>query len=162
MFAGWPLLLIQWVYALIYLSTALSKLGKSGLDWMNGYTLQYYLLADGLRDQNSFGIWLGQQHTIAWLMSWLTILFEGTFCLVLIFPRLVWIYVPFGIAFHLGIYMTMRAPFFVFIFLYTVFIPWVSLYTTLSHFLGWRQPVRNPSTLALSTCALILLNCCLI
>jgi hypothetical protein len=41
-FARWPLTLLQWLFALIYLSAALTKLGRGGLDWVNGYTLQYY------------------------------------------------------------------------------------------------------------------------
>lgn len=84
--ARWPLLLVQWLFALIYLSAALSKLDKAGLDWMNGYTMQYYSFQDGLRWNIPLGIWLGQQHYIAWFLSWVAILFESTFFLVLLFP----------------------------------------------------------------------------
>ena len=42
-FARWPLTLVQYMFALIYLDAAVHKLSKTGLDWMNGYTLQYYL-----------------------------------------------------------------------------------------------------------------------
>ncbi len=73
-----------------------------------------YFFQDGLRWNIPFGIWLGQQHYIAWLLSWVAILFESTFFLVLLFPRLAWIYVPLGIAFHIGIYLTMKAPFFLY------------------------------------------------
>lgn len=40
-FARWPLLVVQWMFALIYFSAGLHKLQASGLDWMNGWTLQY-------------------------------------------------------------------------------------------------------------------------
>lgn len=131
-FARWPLLTIQWLFALIYLSAAIWKLGGSGpgigsvsFDWSNGYTLQYYLIQDGLRWGSDLGLWLGQNHTLALISSWLAIWFETTFFLVLIFPRLAWFYLPVGAAFHTGIYLTQRAPFFQYIAIYSVFIPWV-------------------------------------
>jgi hypothetical protein len=38
--------------------------------------------------------------------------------------RLRWIYVPAGLCMHIGIYLTLTAPFFQWIALYAVFIPW--------------------------------------
>lgn len=35
-FAGWPIKLIQWFFVLMYLSAVISKLWISGLDWANG------------------------------------------------------------------------------------------------------------------------------
>jgi predicted DCC family thiol-disulfide oxidoreductase YuxK len=122
--ARWPLLLTQWMFALAYLSGCMSKLLRSELDWTNGFTLQYYLVKDGLRWGSDLGVWLGQQEIIVWLLSWLTILWEGTFFLVIIFPSLAWLYVPMGIAFHIGIDLTMNATFFHWITLYAVFVPW--------------------------------------
>lgn len=99
---------------------------------MNGYTLQYYLIGDGLRRGSDIGVWLGEQHTLAWLLSWVTILFEATFFFVLVVPILVWIYIPVGLALHMGMYVTGLASFFQFLALYAVFIPWMSLFTALS------------------------------
>ena len=48
MFAAWPLRLIQILFALVYFDAGLSKLHASGLDWVNGYTLQYYLATDAI------------------------------------------------------------------------------------------------------------------
>lgn len=126
-FAHWPLLLIQWIFALVYLSAGLAKLTNDGLAWFNGYTLQYYLLLDGLRWGSDFGVWLAQNHTMAVLSSLMAVWFEMTFFLVLIFPQLVWIYIPLGVSFHIGIYLAQRAPFFQFIALYAVFIPGSSI-----------------------------------
>jgi predicted DCC family thiol-disulfide oxidoreductase YuxK/uncharacterized membrane protein YphA (DoxX/SURF4 family) len=134
--ARWPLLLVRWLYALIYLSGALAKLGYGGRAWVNGYTLQYYLSQDGLRWGSSLGVWLGQQHGLARLISWITVLFEGTFAAVLAVPGLAWIYIPAGVALHLGIYATMRAPFFEFIVIYAVFVPWVAAFERLSRWTG--------------------------
>ncbi len=153
-FARWPLLLIGWMYALVYLSAAGSKLRVAGFDWMNGYTLQYYLLEDGLRWGRDMGVWLGQHHTLAWILAWITILFEGTFFWVLISPRLVGLYIPMGVALHTGIYVTMRAPFFAFMVIYTVFIPWVPMFKTLSHLLGFLQLTKKPEILFDGHCPL--------
>ena len=137
-FAGWPILLIQWMVSMIYLSSALWKLAKGGTTWMNGYTLQYYLLQDGLRWGSNLGVWLGQHHSLVRMLSWLTILFEGTFFAVLIFPRLAWFYVPMGAALHTGIYLAMRAPFFQYLAIYAIFVPWARLVGTVSRSLGFR------------------------
>jgi hypothetical protein len=109
------------------LSSALAKLSKSGLDWMNGYTLQFNLLDAGVRGVTPLGLWLGGQHGLAAIISWVVILFEATFWLVPLIPRLAWVYVPAGIGIHLGIYLAMGPDFFEFIALYIVFIPWTTL-----------------------------------
>ena len=123
-FARWPLLLVQWIFAFAYFSAAKSKLVTGGLDWMNGYTLQYFLASDGLRRGLELGIWFSQHHTFAILLSWFTLFFEGTFFVVLIFLALVWLYVPMGIMLHTGMLLTMGANFSQWIALYAVFIPW--------------------------------------
>jgi hypothetical protein len=122
-FAAWPLLLVQNLFGLVYLDSALRKLYAGGADWVNGYTLQYYLYSDASRRGSAFGLWLAQQHTLACVLSWITILWEGTFFLVLIFPRLVWLYLPLGIALHAGMALAGVAWFTQFIALYAAFIP---------------------------------------
>jgi hypothetical protein len=142
-FARWPLILLRWLFALIYLSAALNKVGRAGFDWVNGYTLQYYLLRDGLWDSN-IAVWLAHRPTLVWITSLTTLIFEGTFCLVLLFPKLAWFYVPMGVMFHLAIYVMMGAPFFQFIAIYAVFVPWGSLLKTLSHHLKFLHRTENP------------------
>jgi hypothetical protein len=137
-FARWPLLVVQWTFALIYMSAAYHKLTTGGLDWMNGWTLQYYMLQDGLRWGSSLGVWLGQHHTIALLASWGSILFEATFWLVLLVPALALVYLPVGLGFHLGIYLIQRAPFFSFMWLYAVFVPWREIFRRAGAFLVAR------------------------
>jgi len=123
-FAGWPLRAVQWVLAVIYLSSAYAKLADAGLAWMNGHTLQYYLIRDGLRWERDLGVWLGQSYLVAWILGWVTIIFEGTFVLAAIIPRLAWVYLPVGLMLHLGIYVTMKASFFTYMVLYAAFVPW--------------------------------------
>jgi hypothetical protein len=123
-FAGWPLKLIQWFFVLMYASAVWSKLSASGLDWANGYTLQYFLARDGLRWDSPLGYWLSHHHTLILLAQYGVLLFQATFALAVIFPKLRWIYVPAGLCMHIGIFLTLTAPFFQWIALYAAFIPW--------------------------------------
>ena len=43
-------------------------------------------------------------------------------------PALALIYLPLGLGFHTGIWVTMRAPFFTFMALYAAFVPWSAVY----------------------------------
>lgn len=123
-FARWPLLVLQWFFVLMYLSAVFMKMSASGHDWMNGFTLQYYLLQDGLRWDSPLALWLAQYHELIVLAQYFVIGFQATFALAVIFPKLRWLYVPAGLALHGGIYLTLTAPFFQWIILYAVFIPW--------------------------------------
>lgn len=123
-FARWPLVLIQVMVAIAYFDAGMSKVEESGLDWINGYTLQYYLAQDAMRWGSDLGLWLSQQHLLVQVMSCISLLFELTFFLVLLFPPLAFLYIPLGIGFHTGIYLTMKAPFFTFMALYAAFVPW--------------------------------------
>jgi hypothetical protein len=150
-YARWPLLVVQWMFALIYLSAGYHKLMASGLDWMNGWTLQYYMLQDSLRwgsnlsgtvpaysGEPGVGIWIGQQHMLAKIMSWCSILFETLFWVVLVIPRLALLFLPIGIGFHIGIYVIQRAPFLSFVWLYAVFVPWRDVFRRVGAWLARR------------------------
>jgi Vitamin K-dependent gamma-carboxylase len=123
--AGWAIHLIQWLLVLIYLSAVLSKLVFiGGLDWLNGYTLQYYLIQDTLRKGTLLGGWFSQYHYLVMLSQYTVVIFQTTFALAVIFPRLRWIYVPLGLTFHAGNWILLNAPFPEWIALYAVLIPW--------------------------------------
>jgi hypothetical protein len=136
-FARWPLLVVRWMFALIYLSAGFHKLASSGLDWMNGWTLRYYMVQDSMRwgsnvagtvpeysTEPGVGLWIGQYQTLATIASWGSILFETTFWVVLVVPRLALLFLPIGLGFHLAVYLIQRAPFLSFMWLYAVFVPW--------------------------------------
>jgi hypothetical protein len=123
-FAGWPIKLIQWFFVLMYASAVWCKLSSSGIDWANGFTLQYALARDGLRWDSPLAYWLSHYHVLVLLMSYGVLLFQGTFALAVIFPKLRWIYVPAGLCLHIGIFLTLKAPFFQWMALYAVLIPW--------------------------------------
>jgi hypothetical protein len=86
------------------------------------------MIQDGLRWGNPLGMWLGQHHILVLVLQWFTLLFQATFVLAVLFPKLRWIYVPIGLGFHSGIYLTMRAPFFEWIALYAVFMLWAAAF----------------------------------
>jgi len=154
-FAGWPLRAVQWLFALIYGSAALSKLRAGGLDWMNGYTLQYYWLFEGLRREIPLAVWLSSQHALSVALSWATILFESTFFLILIRPALVWLYIPAGIGMHVGISLTMHVSFLSFMACYTACIPWSATFSRLSR--RWAvSPSARPEVLYDGRCPLCL------
>jgi uncharacterized membrane protein YphA (DoxX/SURF4 family) len=127
-FAGWPIKLIQWFFVLMYASAVWSKLSASGFDWANGFTLQYVLARDGLRWNSPLAYWLSHYHLVVLLGQYGVLLFQGTFALAVIFPKLRWIYVPAGLCLHISIYLTLTAPFFQWMVLYAVFIPWTEAY----------------------------------
>lgn len=137
-FAGWPLKLVMWLFSLFYLSAVFSKLSRGGLDWANGYTLQWYLARAGSAKGQDFGMWLSQHHMLILLTQIGVLVFQATFFLCILFPKLRWIYVPAGLALHISIYITLGAHFFTWIGLYSVFIPWsvVAL---------WLGRTRSPS-----------------
>ncbi len=125
--AGWPLELLRWMFALCYLSAAVCKLGASGLEWLNGYTLQGYLLQEGIFWGTASSVWIADHHRLCVALSWLSLLVEGLFPLVLWRRRLALLFVPAAAAMHLGIWVTMRAPFWLYLPLYAVFVPWTRL-----------------------------------
>lgn len=131
-FACWPLLLMQWIFVLMYLSAILSKTLNGGGEWHNGFTLQYYLIQDGIRWDSPLALWLAQYHNMIYLLQWFVVLFQSTFALAVLFPRLRWLYVPVGLGLHVSIYLTLGAPFWHWIVLYAVFIPWSRVFALIA------------------------------
>jgi Vitamin K-dependent gamma-carboxylase len=126
-FAGWPIRLLQWFFVLMYVSAVWNKLSFSGLDWANGYTLQYIFARDGLRWGNPLGVWFSQFHWMLLLGQYTILLFQATFALAVIFPKLRWVYVPLGLTFHASNWIFMYAAFPQWMALYVIFIPWSAL-----------------------------------
>jgi hypothetical protein len=122
-YGAWPLLLIQALLALVYLDSGIQKLYFSGLEWMNGSTLGYYLVSDGVnRGSRLAGLLLAHPELVRYL-SIASVAFETTFWLVLLKPRLAWVYVPAGLCFHLANVILKVADLWEFMAVYVVFIP---------------------------------------
>ncbi|HEX6145037.1 MAG TPA: hypothetical protein VFZ01_20145 [Geminicoccaceae bacterium] len=98
--ARWPLKLLQWFFALMYISAVASKLSAAGLDWANGFTLQYYLARDGLRWGSELAVLMSRHHDLIMIGQIGVLLFQATFSLAVLFPVLRWVYVPAGLTMH--------------------------------------------------------------
>ncbi len=95
-----------------------------------------YVIRDGLRLDIDVALWLADQHWLVVVLSWFTLLWEGSFFLVLVFPALALVYVPLGVALHMGIHVMMRATFFGFLACYSVFVPWRAIIQRLRQRVG--------------------------
>lgn len=137
--AMWPLILMQVLLACAYFSTGIAKLAYGGFEWMNGYTLQRYMLANAINFERPIGIWLAQQHTLCYLLSIATILFEVFFFVSLFVRKSVALFLIGGILLHVGIFVTMSAPFFQHIILYFVFIDFERYWLRDRHTQGLSQ-----------------------
>jgi len=125
--AGWAIKLMQWLFALIYLSAFLEKMVfQGGFDWLNGYTLQYYMARDTLARGSLLGEFTHRHHEFVMLSQYVSAIFQGTFWVSLLIPRLKWIYVPLGFAFHVIIYLQLKAPFPEWMIAYAIFVPWAA------------------------------------
>lgn len=131
--AGWGIKLMQWVFALIYLSACLEKLHFiGGLDWLNGYTLQYYIARDTLARGSLLGELTHRQHEVALAAQYVSVIFQGTFWICLFIPVLKWVYFPLGFVFHVVIYLQLNAFFPEWMLAYAVFVPWALIHLRLS------------------------------
>ncbi|MEM7576466.1 MAG: HTTM domain-containing protein [Planctomycetota bacterium] len=143
----WPLVAIQCFIAIAYFDAFLSKAIVGGLHWMNGYTLQTYLLRDGLRWDRPVGVWMSQFRWLGIAFAVGAVVFDALFWTVLLprFKRLAWLWpvVPLfllaGTAMHITIYVAQAAPFFQFLVLYLTFVPWERW--------GWLQRVARGATI---------------
>lgn len=117
--ATFPLRLTQVTIALGYFFAGGSKLVLGGLEWMNGYTLQGGMLLF----EAEWSALFAQNRWLCQILSIGFVPLQVTFPLVLVWPRLAWLYVPAMTAFHLTTWKTMHTG------------PYVCLWFTLSAFL---------------------------
>jgi hypothetical protein len=122
-YAAWPLLFSQSFLALVYLDSGIQKLYFSGLEWMNGSTLGYYLVASGVNRGSQLAGLLLEHPMFVQCLSVVSLLFELGFWLVLVKPRLAWVYVPLGLGFHLANAILRIAAIWEFMAVYVVFLP---------------------------------------
>jgi predicted DCC family thiol-disulfide oxidoreductase YuxK len=121
--ARWPLLVVQWVLALAYLSAGMTKLVNGGWDWFGSSTLAYYLVQDGIRHDTLLGLTLAGYPTLLSVIAVVVVVFELTFVLAVLLPRTAWVYLLMGMGMHAGILVTQGAPFLQWSLLYVAFLP---------------------------------------
>ncbi|MEO8880581.1 MAG: DCC1-like thiol-disulfide oxidoreductase family protein [Gemmatimonadaceae bacterium] len=119
--ARWPMRLVQWLLVSVYLSAALSKITVGKGAWLNGYTMTYDMLLDGIGHALPMTLSLAHVHWLGILIAALVLAFEATFVLCVLYPRLVLVYLAAGVAMHISIAVLMVAPFFQLMSLYAAF-----------------------------------------
>jgi hypothetical protein len=110
--AMWPLKLAHVLLAMTYFSIGMSKLLLGGPRWLNGYTLQSHTFTEAIYRDIPLGIWLGQQHTLAVVLSYFTVLLETFFFISLIIPRTAPVIFASAFFFQLGLFLTAGHVFF--------------------------------------------------
>ena len=125
--ATWALRLVQCLLGLAYLSAGSGKLLYGGLAWMNGATMQTIVLTDYVRFGMPAGLWLVESFWLAVAGSVATILVEVFFFLAVFVPPTRKYILMAGIGLHVGIYVTMAAPFFTWMAMYVVFVDFEGL-----------------------------------
>lgn len=120
--AVWPLRLTQLLLAWSYFSNGAAKLLHSGLEWLNGYTLQQTLLTMALNWERPLGLWLARHHGLCAGLSVATIAFELSFPLAVFSRRARPYYLVAGALFHLFSWFAMGVVFVQHVVLYVVFL----------------------------------------
>ncbi|MGH7621038.1 MAG: DCC1-like thiol-disulfide oxidoreductase family protein, partial [Gemmatimonadaceae bacterium] len=125
--ARWPLRLAQWLLVLVYLSAGVSKLVVGKGAWLNGYTMEYYFLVDGIGHSLPLSLAIAHLRWFGIASAVVTLAFELTFAAGVLWPRTFPVYAAVGTGLHTGIFLLMRAPFFQFVALYA----------------AWADPLRD-------------------
>lgn len=102
----WPLFLVKGLVAVVYLLFGYTKLYKAGMSfaWASGgSSLQAYLLTFYLYGDMQYALWLARHPLFCEIMSWFTLVFEFSFWIILVWPRLTFYFVVAGLFFHSGI-----------------------------------------------------------
>lgn len=105
---AWELTLIKLAIAQLYLSAGWQKIRHSGFNWLNGQSLQAYLLENYLWSDRAAALKLALKPRLCILISTFVLLFELSFWIIIPVPSLTPVYVAGGLLFHLGILITMR------------------------------------------------------
>ena len=140
--AVWPLKLTQLLLAWSYFSNAVAKLIYSGMEWMNGYTLQQSLLRTSLEWDRPLGLWFAQHHYLCVALSIATIAFELAFPAAVFVRRARPLILLSGVVFHVGLYWTMNIAFFQHVVLYAVFVDFEAMGSRLRSARRAPVPVR--------------------
>lgn len=113
--ASVSLLTIKLLLAQVYLAAGISKLRQTGWSWRDGNTLRRWFVYYYLRDGSLPCLRLASSVRACRALSTVFLIFELTFWLVVPFPFLAWIFVPFAVLFHLGTAMLMRIHYWIYL-----------------------------------------------
>jgi len=134
---SWSLSAMQATIAGTYFFAGLEKLFTSGLSWVSARTFRTYLELH----QTPLGLQVAENDLLCVLLPLFAILFQLGFVLVLFYPKLRYVFLPGGIAFHAGtvLLFNIGAYFSPWIFVYIFFINWEWCINKISTFLPGIQ-----------------------
>ncbi len=121
---AWPRLLIIFSISAAYFGSFYCKLAESGFRWIDGHTLQAYLLTAGIAYPLSYGGWLAQQNFyLIWALNIGIWVFQSTAPLGFLHPKTRLLYAFAGAGFHLSVFLFLGFPFIPFQWYYVIFLP---------------------------------------
>lgn len=104
---AWPIYFARALVCLVYFSSGINKILFGADGWADGGTLQNILISHFLWTDIDLGLTLANSPLLCQLLQYLVQVWEISFPLILIFPKLIRFYLCFGILFHLGTHITM-------------------------------------------------------
>jgi hypothetical protein len=107
--SGWPVRTAMIAVALAYFFAGVQKWRYSGLSWVTSDNLRWILYAssDAHAHANGLAIFVADRPLLAHALAAAALLLETSFPLVLLVPRLRWLFLPGVVAMHVGILFAM-------------------------------------------------------
>ncbi len=119
----WPRLLVILTIGIAYFGSFYCKLDTSGFQWVNGYTLQGWLLYSIIYPDYN-GYWLAQQNFyLIWFLNITVWIFQSTAPVGFLLKETRFLYIAIGVAFHIGVFLFLGFWFKPFQYYYIVFFP---------------------------------------
>ena len=125
----YPRLLVILTIGITLFGSFWCKFDTSGFQWINGHTLQAYLLEASFERPLSYGSWLaGQNFHLIWFLNAGVWVFQSTAPGGLLFPKTRLFFGVMGFLFHIGVLLFLGVKFNPFHYYYVVFIPEIYLF----------------------------------
>jgi len=122
----WPVKLVWLLMALIFFAAGVSKIGRSGLEWIMSDNIAILLIESIYAKEplSSWGPYVAQHGWLCRMLAVTTVTFEAGFPLALINRRARWVIVPGMASIQIGIAILLGPGFRDFLIGYLFWIPW--------------------------------------
>ena len=140
---GWPLRLVQFYLASVYLVAGIAKLRRVGLHWIVPENQRRWLLVFSQEEQvanfTALATWIASHQVLLWSMGIMAIVVDLGFVIAVFSRRSRWLVLPVTVAGHIGILFALNI-FFINLPQLLVFVPWTGLR---ERFRGARREVET-------------------
>lgn len=122
----WPIRVVWLIMALVFFAAGISKIGRSGLEWVMSDNLAILLIGNNYVDSplTTWGLRIAQFGWLSQMLAAGTIVFEIGFPLTLISRTARWIIVPVMASIQAGILILMGISFAQFMIVYLFWVSW--------------------------------------